>query len=244
MRGRSRVLPARPRSCRRHLHPRHPPLSAPGAALVTPHLAVNSSGTPTSTSGCSQLGARSSPLCFTQALQLPPANPSRPRRSRAGTRSGVKCCSNCCSPGAKCGGRGFWQKTLSPRGPVLLGNACFPSSRDQSSKCTAWGPRPSPELGDILHPCIASAPQSQRNAGQHWGFGERLGWLFTSSSSAHPCTHVDTHMLMPSHTLQTEPMISLICHIVAIQPAPLRLLLVYGQICARRFPYPPPPGCH
>lgn len=74
--------------------------------------------------------------------------------------------------------------------------------------------------------------------------GEGSGCLFTSSSSAHACTHMHTHVLTPSHAPQTEPLIPLICRITANQPALPRSLPLCGQICTRRFPYPPPPGCH
>lgn len=118
-----------------------------------------------------------SPCASPQASHLPPEELGR-------TRSGVKRCRNCCSAGAKCGGR-IWQNSLGPQGPALLGKGRLPSSRDQSSK---WGTAASPTCHD-LREMLGSIGVSVRGQA---GF----------SPPAHACTHMHTHVLMPLHTPQ------------------------------------------
>lgn len=93
--------------------PRSPSPSTPSTVLVTPHLAGNPLGTlPWECLGLQPAGCPPTAAHSASEGAFAPSDPGGLGRDEVW----VKRCRNCCSSGAKCGGRGFGEKNLSPQG--------------------------------------------------------------------------------------------------------------------------------
>lgn len=202
-----------------------PSPSAPGAVVVTPHLAVHSLRIP---NGNSPWGAASwvptpahsaSPRHCVCPLPSPPPpqTPQKPGRDKVWGEALQKFLLS----RRQVRGKRVLAEEPQPLRARAVGEGMLSQQQGPVIQVhgLARGPRPLPRAREHFSAPQASTPRFQRNAGWHWGFGKGSGWLFTSSSGAHACTHMHTHVLVPLHTPQTELLISLICSIAASQPA-------------------------